>query len=93
VRYVRRELTAFSGLEPLIPDDFAWYAQMASLPLPPCDVGALGRWLYERYQIEIPVFAWKDRPLMRLSIQGYNTKEDADALLHALYEFYAKEGT
>jgi isopenicillin-N epimerase len=61
---------------------------MTSIPLPPCDTGELGQWLYEQHRIVIPVMAWDDRPLMRLSVQGYNTQEDVDTLLGALGAFF-----
>jgi isopenicillin-N epimerase len=57
---------------------------MVSLPLPHCDGDLLKRRLYDEYKIEVPVFVWNDRHLIRLSIQGYNTREDVDALVTAL---------
>jgi selenocysteine lyase/cysteine desulfurase len=30
------------------------------------------------------VFPWQDRQFIRISIQGYNTQEDVDALVEAL---------
>jgi len=90
LRYVRQELQARTGLAPLTPDDSAWYAQMASLPLPPCDPPVLREWLYEEYRIEIPILTWNGRPLMRLSVQGYNTREEVDTLIGALERFFGQ---
>lgn len=44
-------------------------------------------WLYEKYQIEIPVIQWGDQWLIRPSVQGYNTQEDLDLLVEALREY------
>ena len=44
-------------------------------------------WLYENHRIEIPVIQWGDQWLIRPSVQGYNTREDLDALLNALEEY------
>jgi len=57
---------------------------MAAFPLPPCDVGALQRRLYEECRVEVPVIEWGGRKLVRVSVQGYNTAEDMDALPDAL---------
>ena len=92
VQYARKGMTGFTGLEPFTPDGTEWYAQMTSIPLPPCDPGELGRWLYDQHRIEIPVMAWNERPLMRLSVQGYNTQEDVDTLLGALRAFFDHNG-
>jgi isopenicillin-N epimerase len=34
-RYARRKLVELTGLEPMVPDDPAWYGSMAHVPLPP----------------------------------------------------------
>jgi isopenicillin-N epimerase len=48
------------------------------------DLAALKTRLYDEYRIEIPLFEWNGRKLVRVSIQGYNTRRDVDALLSAL---------
>jgi hypothetical protein len=40
--------------------------------------------LYAEYRIEVPRIEWQDRHFVRISIQGYNTQADIDALLVAL---------
>lgn len=90
VRTAREEMTAWTGIEPLTPDGEEWYAQMASLPLPQCDLGALRTWLYDEHHIEIPILTWQDHPLMRLSIQGYNTQQEIETLIDALKAFCAR---
>jgi isopenicillin-N epimerase len=42
--------------------------------------------LLERYRIEIPVFKWQDHYVVRLSVQGYNSKPQMDILIDALTE-------
>jgi len=73
-----------SGVNMLCPDLPEWYAQMASLPLPPCDALALQRRLYDEYQVEVPVVDWNGRQFVRVSVQGYNTPDDVQALITAL---------
>jgi isopenicillin-N epimerase len=84
VRYARQQVSSLFGLPPLTPDDEQWFTHMSALPLPPCDLDALKRRLYDEYHIEIPVIRWNDRCFVRISIQGYNTRADVDALVAAL---------
>jgi isopenicillin-N epimerase len=83
-RRIEESVQGASHLQPLCPDSAEWYAQMAALPLPPCDAEELQRRLYGEYRIEVPVLTWHDQPFVRVSIQGYNTAEDVEALVHAL---------
>ncbi len=85
VRYAREQASALTGLPPLTPDEAQWFTQMSALPLPPCDLDVLKRRLYDEFKIEIPVFLWNGRHLARISIQGYNTRADVDALIQALH--------
>ena len=48
------------------------------------DIQALKTRLYDDYRIEVPLRRWCDQPLIRVSIQGYNTRQDTEALLAAL---------
>ena len=57
---------------------------MHTLPLPACDREALQRTLRERYRIEIPVLDWRGRQYLRVSVQGYNTRQDVEALVVAM---------
>jgi isopenicillin-N epimerase len=84
VRYARRAITALTGLAPITPDSPTWFAQMAAFPLPPCDGPALQKRLHDECAIEIPIVTWNDRQFVRLSVQGYNTRADVDALVEAL---------
>jgi len=85
-RYARQKMTQLTGLEPLLADDPRWFAQMATLPLPPCDTAALKQRLYDDYRIEIPLTHWGEVPCLRVSVQGYNTRADIDRLVAAVAE-------
>lgn len=82
----RRQIHERTGLEPLCSDGPGWFAQMAAARLPPVDVVLLQRRLYQKYRIEVPLHRWNDQPLIRVSVQAYNTEEDLAALLEALSE-------
>ncbi|MBI4672681.1 MAG: aminotransferase class V-fold PLP-dependent enzyme [Chloroflexi bacterium] len=82
VRYAREKISALTELEPLSPDD--WFAQMVALPLPRCNPEILKQRLYDEYKIEAPIITWNDRRLLRISVQGYNTRQDVEALARAL---------
>jgi len=77
-------INAQTGLESIVPDGEEWFGQMVTARLPEVDVDALQVQLYDQYQIEIPLIRWNDQPLIRVSIQAYNSKEDVDTLLAAL---------
>jgi isopenicillin-N epimerase len=62
----------------------AWFAQMASVELPACDPEAVGRTLREEHGLEALVQDWNGRPLLRVSVQAYNTREDLQKLAEAL---------
>jgi len=73
-----------TGMPIYYPDD-SWYVQMASAPLPlAVDVAKLQTRLYDEYRVEVPVHAWNERRLIRLSLQAYNDRQDVDRLLHGL---------
>jgi isopenicillin-N epimerase len=84
VREARTRVAALTGLPPIAPDAPAWFAQMATLPLPPCDLDALKRRLVNEHHVEIPAIRWNDLYGVRISVQGYNGPEDVDALVAAL---------
>jgi isopenicillin-N epimerase len=60
------------------------YVQMAAVELPACDPDEVERRLREEHAIEVPVKEWKGRPLLRVSVQAYNTEEDLEQLAAAL---------
>jgi isopenicillin-N epimerase len=84
LRQVRAEVSRLTGLAPICPDEPGWTGQMLTLPLPSCDVETVQRELFRRDRIEIPVFTWRNRPYLRVSVQGYNGRSDLDHLVQAL---------
>ncbi|GAB4282120.1 MAG: aminotransferase class V-fold PLP-dependent enzyme [Candidatus Promineifilaceae bacterium] len=75
---------ALTGVPPLYPATADFFRQMFVAPLPSVDEGWLKEALYQQFAIEVPVFAWHGRSLIRVSVQGYNTPEDVDRLIAAL---------
>jgi isopenicillin-N epimerase len=84
IRHAHRAITKLTGLAPVTPDAPTWYAQMAAFPLPACDGETLQRRLYAEFAVEIPIITWNAENLVRISVQGYNTRADVDTLLEAL---------
>jgi isopenicillin-N epimerase len=72
-------------MEPLYPLDSDLYHQMGIAPLPAkTDISALQARLYNEQRVEVPFFDWNGRKFVRISVQGYNTPEDLDALCAGL---------
>ena len=57
--------------------------QAAQLP-GGCDASALGLRLAREHGIEVNAQPWNGTPLIRISVQGYNTVADLDRLLSVL---------
>jgi isopenicillin-N epimerase len=85
-REARTGLAELTGMPPWTDDSPDWFGQMVCVPLPDCDVVAFACHLREKYRIEIPVMMWQDRPFIRVSVQGYTTRADINALLKAVAE-------
>ena len=74
-----------TGLAPLHSDAESWFCQMVSAPLPAgTDISQLKVRLYDEHHIEVPLIDWNGNKLIRVSVQGYNTKGDIDKLCRAL---------
>jgi isopenicillin-N epimerase len=71
-------------LPPLYPLDSDFYSQMGIAPIPKSDLAILKYRLYDEYQIEVPLTEWQDQQFIRISVQGYNSQGDIDALVEAL---------
>lgn len=78
------EVSNLTGIPPCYPDS-SYYCQMAVARLPQIDnlIGFKDR-LYDDFHIEIPCIQWQDQQFIRISIQGYNTRNDVDRLMEAL---------
>jgi isopenicillin-N epimerase len=87
-----RELRDVPFLRPTCPDLPEWYMQMATFELPACDAGELKRRLYDEYRVEVPIIEWGGRQFVRVSVQGYNTREDVEALVEALGALLPADG-
>jgi isopenicillin-N epimerase len=80
----RDELARRLAIDPPVPDPML--GSMASLPLPgPAGAGGGGldpltARLRHEHRIEVPVFRWGDRRLLRISAQRYNRVEDYERL-------------
>ena len=80
----QRRISALTGIMPLHEDDTS-FAQFVSIPLPDdTNITKLKEDLYNLFQIEVPLLAWNGMKLIRVSIQGYNTRRDIDKLMKAL---------
>lgn len=85
VTYAQKRICELTGLAPLHPQTGSWYRQMAACPLPAdTDVNLLKQRLYDDYRVEVPVHEWNGNKLIRISVQGYNTKRDINNLIKAL---------
>jgi isopenicillin-N epimerase len=80
----RQRINALTGLDAICPESTTWFSQMADIRLPDIDMADLGRRLFEDYRIEVPCLRWNNQALLRLSVQGYVSEEDLDALIGAL---------
>ncbi len=80
----RQRLHARYGVEALYPNSGEWFSQMALIELPPWDVDRLGRTMLHDHNIEIPCIQHGGTTCVRLSVQGYVTDSDLDALDAAL---------
>ncbi len=90
VREAEERMLNLTGLPSIYPDD-TWFCQFAAAPLPPTtDVQELKTWLYDRHRIEVPIIDWHGKKYVRISVQGYNTRRDVDALLDAIEEYPGK---
>jgi len=100
LREARRRIEALTGLPAICPETdlpgltnlsglHTWYAQMAAFPLPACAGAALQRRLRDQYPVEVPIIEWNGRQLVRMSVQGYNTLEDVEALAEGLEKLLA----
>jgi isopenicillin-N epimerase len=85
LRQALQSLCDLTGLPPLYPLDSDLYRQMGIAPLPPdADLDAFRTSLYSDFHIEVPVIEWNGNKFLRISVQGYNTPEDLEALVEAV---------
>jgi len=87
----QKRICELTGLHPLHPTAGGWFHQMFTAPLPAdVDVTTLKSRLYDEYRIEVPVHPWNGNKLIRVSVQGYNTRKDLNRLHDALSRLLVK---
>ena len=74
--------------DPICPNTEEWLVQMASVEVDVNNEQALKDTLLETYKIEIPLFTWQEKTLLRFSFNAYNDEHDADVLIGALKEIF-----
>jgi isopenicillin-N epimerase len=80
-----RRVCELTGLAPPVPAGSDLYAQMVIAHLPPLgNAIEFQARLYQEHRVEVPCIEWNGRHLIRISVQGYNTEQDLDILIHAL---------
>jgi isopenicillin-N epimerase len=80
----RRRMHDRLGTDPLYPDTPEWYRQLAVITLPESAPADLHDRLFYQHGIEVPITGHGDWRFVRVSVQGYTTEDDLDALAAAL---------
>jgi isopenicillin-N epimerase len=85
LREALKRVGVITGLPPLYPGESGFFSQMAAARLPTdVNLKVLKTRLYDDFRVEVPVIEWNGLKLLRVSIQGYNTLEDVNALVAGL---------
>jgi isopenicillin-N epimerase len=92
-RYARRRIVELTQLDPLVPDETAWYGSMAHVPLSPtttddkCAVSnPLQHTIWQKFGIEVPIVDFRGRRYVRVSCHLYNDTRQIDQLVAGLGE-------
>jgi isopenicillin-N epimerase len=83
----RDRINEMTGLEPVCPDSTTWFSQMFTARLPETTREKLQEVLWPEFKIEVPLPLWDGEPLIRISVQAYNTPEDMERLLGAIEKY------
>jgi isopenicillin-N epimerase len=85
LRSAIERICALVQMEPYYPLDSDLFHQMGIAPLPVnTDIAALKTRLYDEQRVEVPLIEWNGRKFVRISVQGYNTPQDLEALYTGL---------
>ena len=68
----------------LSPVNDNWLGQMASIQLPIDDSSKIKNILLNNFNIEIPIFQWENKNMLRFSFNAYNDENDSIALIDAI---------
>jgi isopenicillin-N epimerase len=71
---------------PHAPIDNEFMLQMCSAEIKSSEPEKLYRYIYDNYQIEIPVMRHDDRVYLRFSINAFNDQKDLDTLFDAIHD-------
>jgi isopenicillin-N epimerase len=83
--YAQEIICDLTGMPQLHQSGAQTFCQVIAMTLPVnTDVIALKTRLYDEYHIEVPVHVWNGNKMIRVSVQGYNSKSDIDTLYEAL---------
>jgi len=92
-QYSRRRICELTQLEPIVPDEAAWYGSMAHVPLAPtttnetCAVAnPMQHTIWQRFGIEVPIVDFRGRRYVRVSCHLYNDTEQIEQLVAGLKE-------
>jgi len=80
-----KRIDKLTGLESVYSDRATPFVQMAVVRLPRVrEISVFQRELLQKYRIEVPCIDWNGQHFIRISVQGYNTEADLDALVTAM---------
>lgn len=100
IRQAREQITALTGLDPLVADSPTRQGSMISLPMPdlPGFEGGHGRidpmlqWLWNEHRIEALMPFWRRKRYLRVSCHLYNSAEEVDRLCAAVRQWHTLQG-
>ena len=73
----------------LCPVNDSWLAQMASIQIPVNDSLKIKNELLKKYNIEIPIFEWDGKKMLRFSFNAYNDEGDSNELINAIKDIFS----
>jgi isopenicillin-N epimerase len=87
-RNTRDRIYEIIDTEPICPNTEEWLGQMAVVEIDIKNALDFKLHLMEKYKIEMPVYQWKNKILLRTSFNAYNDEKDADLLIEVLGELF-----
>ena len=62
---------------------------MASIQIPVNDSLKMKNELLKKYNIEIPIFEWDGKKMLRFSFNAYNDESDSNELIDAIKDIFS----